>query len=64
MSTDYIPLVTTDYKLAFCQATNALCTDVQRMIWQHVKDVEPRCPRAPRKPSAALKHLLRNVTHE
>lgn len=59
MATDYIPLVTADYKLSFCQATNTLCTDVQMLIWQHVLDVEPRCPPTPRKPGAALKHLLK-----
>ena len=62
MSTDYIPLVTADYKLAFCQATNTLCTDVQRIIWRQVNVVEPDCPPAPRKPSAALRHLLKKVT--
>ena len=61
MSTDYIPLVTTGYKLAFCQATNTLCTDVQRIIWRQVNAVEPKCPPAPRKPSAALRHLLKKI---
>lgn len=61
MSTDYIPLVTDDYKLSFCQVTNTLCTDVQRIIWQHVNVVEPKCPPAPRKPSAALRYLLKKV---
>lgn len=60
MSTDYIPLATADYRLAFCQATNDLCTDVQRLIWVHVLNIEPRCPPAPRKPGAALRHLLKN----
>ena len=57
----YIPLLTTDYKLAFCQATNDLCPDVQRLIWTYVLDVEPKCPPAPRKLSAALKNLLRKI---
>ena len=54
----YIPLITYDYKLAFCQATNDLCPDVQRLIWTQVLDVEPTCPQAPRKPGAALKNLM------
>lgn len=34
METDYIPLSTDEFRLAFCQATNSLCTDVQRIIWK------------------------------
>lgn len=44
---DYIPLVTYDYKLAFCQATSPLCEDVQRLIWQKVNVTAPVCPQAP-----------------
>jgi len=46
---DYIPLVTDELKLAFCQATNDLCTDVQRIIWEMTLVDEPVCPPAPRK---------------
>ena len=59
--TDYVPLVTDDYKLLFCQATNALPTDMQRLIWDLTNTAEPRCPPAPRKPSRALAHLLKKV---
>jgi hypothetical protein len=59
----YIPLLTDDYKLAFCQTTNDLCPDVQRLIWTLVLDVEPTCPPAPRKPGPALRHLLKNNNH-
>jgi len=62
MSEDFIALTTDDFKLAFCQATNALCTDVQRLIWQKAIVTEPKCPPAPRKPSAALRHLLKKIT--
>lgn len=59
MSTDYVALLTNDYKLAFCQATNGLCPDVQRLIWTQVLDVEAKCPPAPRKLGAALRHLMK-----
>ena len=58
MSEDFIALTTDDFKLAFCQATNSLCTDVQRLIWEKAIVTEPKCPPAPRKQSAALKNLL------
>lgn len=64
MSAEYIPLTTDDYKLAFCQSTNTLCQDVQRIIWRMVNVTEPRCPPAPRKPGAALRHLLKKVNPE
>lgn len=59
MSEDFIALTTDDFKLTFCQATNALCTDVQRLIWEKAIVTEPRCPPAPRKP--ATRHVLRNL---
>jgi len=62
MSEDYIPLVTYDLKLAFCQATNQLCTDVQRIIWKQVITTEPECPSAPKKIlRPATKHLLKST---
>ena len=44
---DYVPLITYDYKLAFCQATSPLCEDVQELIWQKVLVDTPTCPPAP-----------------
>jgi hypothetical protein len=57
---DFIPLITFDYKLAFCQATNNLPTDVQRIIWNKTLDVEPPSvpPPAPIKPSRRLNRLM------
>ena len=57
---DYIPLVTYDYKLAFCQSTNTLPTDVQQIIWKNVLDVPPPStpPKAPIKPSPRLKNIM------
>lgn len=49
---DYMHLHTDDYKLAFCQATNELCEDVQRIIWKKSQKYEYEnlvCPGAPRK---------------
>ena len=57
---DYIPLVTYDYKLAFCQSTNILPNDVQQIIWKNVLDVSPPStpPKAPIKPSPRLKNMM------
>jgi hypothetical protein len=41
-------MFTQDFALAFCQATNTLCTDVQREIWDLCIQ-EPECPPAPKK---------------
>ena len=49
---DYMHLHTDDYKIAFCQATNELCEDVQRIIWEKSQKYEYEnlvCPGAPRK---------------
>ena len=56
---DYIPLVTYDYKLAFCQATTHLPEDTQRIIWNKVLNVcaPSTPPPAPMKPSKNLKRL-------
>ena len=58
---DYIPLVTYDYKLAFCQSTNTLPTDVQQIIWKNVLDVPPPQdpPKAPIKTSPRLKKMMK-----
>ena len=45
-------LHTHDYKIAFCQATNELCEDVQRIIWEKSQKYEYEnlvCPGAPEK---------------
>jgi hypothetical protein len=47
---DYIPLVTHEYTLAFLQATEPLCSDVQRIIWHKIlydEDRELITPPAP-----------------
>ena len=49
---DYMHLHTDDYKIAFCQATNELCEDVQRIIWEKSQKYDYEnlaCPGAPRK---------------
>ena len=48
---DYVYPHTDDYKLA-CQATNELCGDVQRIIWEKSQKYDYEnivCPGAPRK---------------
>ena len=65
---DFIPLATEEYKLTFCQATNALPTDVQRAIWaMTIADASPPStpPPAPIKkkkitPSPRLGRLMNN----
>jgi len=58
---DFIPLTTFDYKLAFCQATNELPTDIQRIIWSKTLEVPILiAPRAPVKPSRRLEGLMNN----
>ena len=47
---DYIPIIDDEYILAFCQATNALPNDIQRIIWKNLMiddDLEP--PPTPKK---------------
>ena len=47
---DYIALHTYDYKLSFCQATNELPGDMQRVIWEKLNAYESRdlvCPGSP-----------------
>ena len=58
--TNYIPLVTYEYKLAFCQATNRLPEDTQRLIWNKVLDVSAPTtpPLAPMKSSKNMKRLM------
>ena len=48
---DYIPLTTDDFKIAFCQATRSLCTDIQMRLWDEVVKYRepPTCPGAPQK---------------
>ena len=49
---DYIALHTYDYKLSFCQATNELPGDMQRLVWEKLNAYESRdlvCPGAPRR---------------
>ena len=46
---DFIPLVTDDFKITFCQATKQLCPDVQRIIWKKLlyENIELEPPSAP-----------------
>ena len=47
---DYIALHTYDYKLSFCQATNKLPGDMQRLVWEKLNTYESQnleCPGAP-----------------
>lgn len=48
---DYIPLVTDEFRIAFCQATNSLCSDVQRIIWKKLlyDNIELKPPLTPKK---------------
>ena len=49
---DYIALHTYDYILAFCQATNNLPGDIQRIIWEKVNKYDTRdveCSGVPKK---------------
>ncbi|ALI95350.1 hypothetical protein AP053_gp195 [Ostreococcus mediterraneus virus 1] len=48
---DFIPLVTDDFRIAFCQATESLCSDVQRIIWKNLiyQNIELDPPPAPKK---------------
>ena len=51
---DYIALHTYDYKLSFCQATNELPGDMQRLVWEKLNTYESRdlvCPGAPQRAS-------------
>jgi hypothetical protein len=53
---DFIPLVTDNERIAFCQATASLCDDVQRIIWDmYLKNIEPECPPAPQKIRAFIR---------
>jgi hypothetical protein len=60
---DFIPLVTNDYRLAFCQATRNLPELAQVSIWKKVmQDVTPPStpPPTPIKPSPRLNRLMNN----
>ena len=49
---DYIALHTYDYKLSFCQATNDLPEDMQRLVWEKLNTYESQnltCPGAPQR---------------
>ena len=48
---DFIPLVTDDFRIAFCQATETLCQDVKRIIWEKViyENINVEPPSAPLK---------------
>lgn len=51
MDLDYIPLVTDEFRIAFCQATEPLCSDVQRIIWKKLlyENIELYSPPTPKK---------------
>ncbi|QIG59856.1 hypothetical protein [Dishui Lake phycodnavirus 4] len=55
---DFIPLVTNDQRIAFLQATQPLCPDVQRILWDmYLKTFEPEIPETPRK----IKYVRREL---
>ena len=57
---DFVPLVTNEYKYAFCSATRGLPADIQQVIWNDVLGrAEPVCPGAPRKRNPTLERLRR-----
>lgn len=56
--TDYIPLVTHDYKVAFCQITGVLPQELQQIIWHKALEIKPVAPPAPIKPSKRLARLM------
>ena len=63
---DFVPLLTIDYKMAFCLATNALPTDIQRKIYNECLGIPPVIPTAPIKRSTTLKIInqLKSKTHK
>ena len=57
---EFVPLLTTEYKYAFCNATRSLPTDIQKIIWEDVlRGTQPICPDAPRKRRSPLVERLR-----
>jgi len=46
---DFIPVLTDEYRLAFCAATDSLNNDIKQVIWKDVLDITPTCPGAPMK---------------
>ena len=61
MDGDYIPLFTDELRLAFCQVTNTLCADVQRIIWKKLLYEElPPVPLAPKKCSVTYSRTSTN----
>ena len=69
----HFPVTTDDFRIAFCQATSPLCSDVQRIIWEEVlyctQPIEP--PPAPKKckilytrlPISLPRDMFKNVPH-
>ena len=55
---DFIPLVTYDYKMAFCQVTKDLPEECQRMIWSEVVPPPLSPPDTPIKPSKRLLNYM------
>jgi len=58
---DYIPLVTDDYRLAFCAVTASLPTDIQQIIYKKaLNGGEVSAPSAPKKvtPSPRLSRMM------
>ena len=44
-----MPLITDDYRIAFCQVTTELPEAIQKLIWS-MSLPDPVCPSAPKKP--------------
>jgi hypothetical protein len=69
----HFPLVTDEYRIAFLQATEALCPDIQRLIWHEVlyctQPIDPpptprKCPTYSRLSSASLPRNLLSLLNE
>ena len=58
MMTDYVPLVTHNYKVTFCQVTSVLPRELQEIIWNKTLEIQPVAPPAPIKPSKRLARLM------
>jgi len=48
---NFIPLVTDEFRVTFCRATEPLCSDVRRIIWEKLlyDNIELEPPNAPEK---------------
>ena len=61
---NYIPLITEDYKMAFCQVTSALPELCQVHIWKAPMrdDISIETPQTPKKPYVMSKRMKSHMT--